>query len=55
MIHEAGIDSFANGKMNWHGRFMTNMVFADGHVSLLKFVPFSGMGWHSGVTNLFDF
>lgn len=44
MIHEAGIDSFANGKMNWHGRFMANMVFVDGHVTLLKFVPFSGMG-----------
>lgn len=57
MIYEQGIDNFMSGGQKWHGRFMANMVFVDGHVTLLKFVPFSSasISFHSGVANLFDF
>ena len=53
MIYEAAIDSMFNGNQIWHGRFMDNMVFVDGHVTFLRYqgtVP-----WHTGVTDLFDF
>lgn len=55
MIYEAGIDHMSYGNTIWHGRFMDNMVFVDGHVALLKFSPGATFSWHNGVANLFEY
>ena len=53
MINEAEIHSRNQDLIDWHGAIMSNMVFVDGHVKLMK-TPYPGTSWYNGTAE-FDF
>lgn len=55
MVAEAGMDHMYSGHMVWHGKLKANMVFVDGHVSLLAFAPCGSFPWHTGISDLFEY
>ena len=53
MINEADISSRNGDLIDWHGGNMTNIVFVDGHVKLMR-TMYPGTSWYNG-TDEFDF